>query len=125
MAFSDSGSSTLRPWALMLLRVAAAYMFLLHGWGKFQGGTPVMSLMGGAMALELVGGALLVLGLFVRPVAFILSGEKAFAYLMAHASAGNWWLPIKNHGESAALFCFIFLYLAAAGGGALALGRRR
>ena len=125
MAFSDSGSSTLRPWALMLLRVAAAYMFLLHGWGKFQGGTPVMALMGLAMALELVGSALLVLGLFVRPVAFILSGEMAFAYWMAHASAGNWWLPIKNHGESAALFCFIFLYLAAAGGAALALGRRR
>ena len=125
MAFSDSGSSALRPWALTLLRVAAAYMFLLHGWGKFQGGTPVMSLMGGAMALELVGGALLVLGLFVRPVAFILSGEMAFAYWMAHASAGNWWLPIKNHGESAALFCFILRYLAAAGGGALALGRRR
>ena len=84
-----------------------------------------LGLTGAAMALELVGGALLVLGLFVRPVAFILSGEMAFAYWMAHASAGNWWLPIKNHGESAALFCFIFLYLAAAGGGALALGRRR
>ena len=125
MAFRDSATSGLRPYALALLRVATAYMFLLHGWGKFQGGTPVMSLMGGAMALELVGGALLVLGLFVRPVAFILSGEMAFAYWMAHASAGNWWLPIKNHGESAALFCFIFLYLAAAGGGALALGRRR
>ena len=127
MAFSDSGSSALRPWALTLLRVAAAYMFLLHGWGKFQGGTPVMSLMGGAMALELVGGALLVLGLFVRPVAFILSGEMAFAYWMAHAKAANWWLPLQNHGESAALFCFIFLYLAAAGGGALALddARRR
>ena len=127
MAFSDSGSSTVRPWALMLLRVAAAYMFLLHGWGKFQGGTPVMSLMGGAMALELVGGALLVLGLFVRPVAFILSGEMAFAYWMAHAKAANWWLPVQNHGESAALFCFIFLYLAVAGGGALALddARRR
>ncbi|WP_293222156.1 DoxX family protein [Ottowia sp.] len=125
MAFGDSGSAGLRPYALALLRVAAAYMFLLHGWMKFQGGTPLSSLMGAAMVLELVGGALLVLGLFVRPVAFILAGEMAFAYWMAHANAGNWWLPLKNHGESAALFCFIFLYLAAAGGGALSLGRRR
>ena len=125
MAFSDSATSGLRPYALTLLRVAAAYMLLLHGWMKFTGGTPLSSLMGAAMVLELVGGALLVLGLFVRPVAFILSGEMAFAYWMAHASAGNWWLPIKNQGESAALFCFVFLYLAAAGGGALALGKRR
>ena len=127
MPVNNPSSPDLRAYALMVLRITAAYMFLLHGWGKFQGGTPVMSLMGWAMALALLGGALLVLGLFVRPVAFILSGEMAFAYWMAHASAGNWWLPIKNHGESAALFCFIFLYLAAAGGGALALddARRR
>ena len=125
MAFSDSGSSGLRAYALTLLRVAAAYMFLLHGWMKFQGGTPVMSLMGLAMTLEMVGGALLVLGLLTRPVAFILAGEMAFAYWMAHANAGNWWLPLKNHGESAALFCFVFLYLAAAGGGALALDNAR
>lgn len=118
--------STLRPYALALLRVTAAYMFFLHGGMKLLGGVPWASLQGLAMALELVGGALLVLGLFVRPVAFILSGEMAFAYFMAHASASNFWLPLKNHGESAALFCFIFLYLAAAGGGAFALdGRRR
>ena len=130
MAFTDSGSSALRPYALTLLRVAAAYMFLLHGWMKFQGGTSLMSLMGLAMTLELVGSVLLILGWFTRPVAFILSGEMAFAYFMAHASASNFWLPLKNHGESAALYCFIFLYLAVAGGGALALdnrggGRRR
>ncbi len=127
MALSDSSSSALRRHALALLRVATAYMFLLHGLMKFTGGTPLSSLTGAAMALELVGGALLVLGLFVRPVAFILSGEMAFAYWMAHAKAANWWLPVQNHGESAALFCFIFLYLAAAGGGALALddARRR
>ncbi len=123
MAFTEPGSS-LRPWALMLLRVATGYMFLLHGWGKFQGGTSLMSLMGLAMTLELLGGALLVLGLWVRPVAFILSGEMAFAYWMAHAGAANWWLPLKNHGESAALYCFIFLYLAVAGGGAWALDNR-
>ncbi|QEA11895.1 DoxX family protein [Comamonas flocculans] len=119
-------ASTLRPYALALLRVTAAYMFFLHGAMKLLGGVPWVSLQGLAMGLELVGGALLVLGLFVRPVAFILSGEMAFAYFIAHASASNFWLPLKNHGESAALFCFIFLYLAAAGGGAFALdGRRR
>ena len=127
MAFRDSATSGLRPYALALLRVATAYMFLLHGWMKFSGGAPLASLFGAAMVLELVGGVLLVLGLFVRPVAFILSGEMAFAYWMAHAKADNWWLPVQNHGESAALFCFIFLYLAVAGGGALALddARRR
>ena len=125
MAFSDSDSLSLRSCALALLRVAAAYMYLLHGYLKFMGGTPLMSLMGLAMVLELVGGALLILGLFTRPVAFILSGEMAFAYWMAHASAANFWLPFKNQGESAALFCFVFLYLAAAGGGALALDNRR
>ncbi len=125
MAFSDSATSGLRPYALALLRVTTAYMLLLHGWMKFSGGTPLASLFGAAMVLELVGGALLVLGLFVRPVAFVLAGEMAFAYWMAHAGADNWWLPIKNRGESAALFCFVFLYLAAAGGGALALGKRR
>jgi len=77
------------------------------------------------MWLELIGGTLLILGLFVRPVAFILSGEMAFAYFMAHASAANFWLPLQNRGESAALFCFIFLYLAVAGGGACALDARR
>ena len=115
----DLASSSLRLYALALLRVAAAYMFFLLG------GVHWASLMGLATVLELVGGALLVLGLFVRPVAFILSGEMAVAYFMAHASASNFWLPLKNHGESAALFCFIFLYLAAAGGGAWALDGRR
>lgn len=121
-----SSSSSLQPYALALLRVTAAYMFFLHGGMKLLGGVPLVSLTGLAMVLELVGSVLLILGLFVRPVAFILSGEMAFAYFIAHASASNFWLPLKNHGESAALFCFIFLYLAAAGGGAWALdGRRR
>lgn len=118
-------SSSLSPYALALLRVTASYMFFLHGTLKLLGGVPLMSLHGLAMVLELVGGALLILGLFVRPVAFILSGEMAFAYFMAHASASNFWLPVKNQGESAALFCFIFLYLATVGGGAFSLGGRR
>lgn len=121
----DTATSRLRPYALTLLRLTAAYMFLLHGWMKFSGGVAWGSLMGLATGLELVGGVLLILGLFVRPVAFILAGEMAFAYFIAHASAANFWLPLQNRGESAALFCFIFLYLAVAGGGACALDRKR
>lgn len=125
MPAAGSAFEGLRPYLLALLRVTAAYMFALHGGAKLMGGTAVNSLMGLAMVLELVGGTLLVLGLFVRPVAFLLSGEMAVAYFMAHASASNFWLPLQNHGESAALFCFIFLYLSAAGGGAWALDNRR
>jgi putative oxidoreductase len=69
--------------------------------------------------LELVGGALLTLGLFTRPVAFILSGEMAVAYWMAHAPQSFY--PIQNQGDAAILYCFVFLYIAAAGGGAWAL----
>jgi len=65
--------------------------------------------------LELGGGFLLLLGLFTRPVAFVLSGLMAFAYFISHAPAGFW--PIVNRGELAALYCFVFLYIAAAGGG--------
>jgi len=82
-------------------------------------GLQVMSLMGVAGILELVGGALLLLGLFTRPVAFILSGQMAAAYFMAHAPQG--FLPILNGGELAVLYSFIFLYFAAAGGGAFSL----
>ena len=72
--------------------------------------------MGGAAGiLELVGGMLLLVGLFTRPVAFILSGEMAVAYFQFHAPNGLW--PIENHGEPAVLFCFIFLFVAAYGGG--------
>ena len=71
--------------------------------------------------LEIVGGILLILGLFTRPAAFILSGQMAAAYFMAHASSGNVLFPLANQGESAVLFCFVFLYLAVAGGGAWAL----
>jgi putative oxidoreductase len=76
----------------------------------------LFSLIGVAGMIELVGGTLLVLGLFTRPVAFILAGEMAFAYFMGHAPRG--FFPLTNGGEPAVLFCFIFLYLAAAGGGA-------
>jgi len=73
--------------------------------------------------IEVAGGALLLLGLFTRPVAFILSGEMAFAYFMAHHPRNFW--PILNNGEITVLFCFLFLYLSAAGGGALSADRLR
>ena len=76
-----------------------------------------------AGALELVGGVLLIVGLFTRPVAFILSGEMAFAYWIAHAPKSA--LPLLNGGDSAILFCFVFLYLAFAGGGPWSLDALR
>jgi putative oxidoreductase len=79
--------------------------------------------MGLAGTLEIVGGVLLVLGLFTRPVAFILSGQMAVAYFMAHAPQSFY--PIHNGGESAILFCFVFLYLAAAGAGSWSLDATR
>jgi putative oxidoreductase len=75
----------------------------------------LFSLMGLAGILEFFGGLLILLGLFTRPVAFLLSGQMAVAYFMAHAPEGFW--PLLNHGELAVLYCFIFLYLSLAGGG--------
>jgi len=88
-------------------------------------GFPVelMSLIGLAAILEVVGGVLMLIGLFTRPVAFILSGQMAFAYFIAHAPEGFW--PILNGGELAALYCFVFLYLAFAGGGAWSVDSQR
>jgi putative oxidoreductase len=110
------------PRVLSILRIVAALIFMEHGTQKLLGFPPsdrpspeLFSLIGLAGLLELVGGALLVLGLFTRPVAFILSGEMAVAYWMAHAPQS--FFPILNGGDAAILYCFVFLYLAAAGGG--------
>lgn len=117
------------PAVLSLLRIAAAYMFLLHGTAKFfsfpvsMGGGVPSGIYLAAGILEVGGGILLLLGLLTRPMAFILSGQMAVAYFMAHASQGNPLFPIANGGESAALFSFVFLYLAAAGGGAWSLDK--
>jgi putative oxidoreductase len=113
------------PRLLSVLRIVTGYMFMLHGMSKLFGmphvamfdGLQVMSLMGFAGVLELVGGALLLLGLFTRPAAFIVSGEMAAAYFMGHASKGAALMPLMNQGEAAVLYCFIFLYLAFAGAG--------
>ena len=110
------------PRILSVLRIITGLLFIEHGTMKlfnfppsdmFAGGIELVSLTGLAAILELVGGALIVLGLFTRPVAFILSGEMAVAYFMAHAPSS--FFPTINGGESAILFCFIFLYLACAG----------
>lgn len=121
------------PWLLSVLRIVAGALFILHGTQKLFGWptsatapaivVPLMSIYGLAAILEIVGGGLVVLGLFTRIVALILAGEMAIAYVMAHAPLGPW--PTVNGGELAVLYCFIFLYLAAAGGGPLSLGARR
>ena len=109
--------SRLQAPLLSVLRIVSAYLFIWHG-----SGNPLMI---AAAALELVGGALLLLGLFTRPVAFLLSGQMAVAYFMAHAAQGNVLMPMANSGELAVLFCFVFLYLSAAGGGNLSLDHLR
>ena len=117
------------PVLLAVLRIVAALLFLSAGLVKLvgfpdgaqPGQMPIMSLLGVAAILEVVGGILLV-GLFTRPVAFVLSGEMAVAYWMVHAPKS--FFPVLNQGAPAILFCFIFLYLVAAGPGALSIDSR-
>jgi len=110
-----------RPHIYALLRIAAGLLFFQHGLPKLFGGfgrdapTELMSQMGAAGVIEVVGGALIALGLFTSPVAFIASGEMAVAYFQAHAPRGFW--PVTNGGELAALYSFVFLYFAAVGSG--------
>ncbi len=113
------------PRVLSVLRIVAALLIIEHGSQKLlgfptpaaaAGGSPAaFSLIWYAGVLELAGGVLLLAGLFTRPVAFVLSGEMAFAYWMAHAPRSPF--PVLNGGDAAILYCFVFLYLAAAGGG--------
>ena len=134
MATSNLGTkwSAWAPQLLSVLRIVAAFMFIQSVTMKFFGwpmampdGTTVtlMSQMGIGGALEIVGGGLLLLGLFTRPVAFLLSGEMAVAYFQFHAPQSFW--PIVNQGQPAVLYCFIFLYLSAAGPGPWSLDARR
>ena len=115
------------PALLSLMRAVFGLVFLSHGVSKFFGLPPFPMAMNYflqvAGALELVGGALLVIGLFTRPVAFVLSGMMAIAYFLAHAPQGPF--PIANGGEAAVLYCFAFLYLAAAGGGSIGVDAMR
>jgi len=112
---------------LSVLRIVTALLFLQHGLAKHFGFPHVanfdnlqpFSLVGLAGAIEIVGSLLLLVGLFTRPAAFIMSGEMAVAYFMAHAPRG--FFPILNQGELAVLYCFVFLFLAIEGGGGWSL----
>ena len=115
-------------YVLSVLRIISAFTFTLHGAQKFGafGGLGShrlvpFSLLWVAALLEVVGGPLLFVGLFTRPVAFLLSGEMAFGYFLSHAPKGLW--PNRNGGELAVLYCFLFLYFVAAGGGPISLDR--
>ena len=133
MPSDDAFISTWTPRAQAVLRIVTAYLFVAHGTSKLLGvphipsldGVTLFSLMGFAGILELVGGVLLLIGLFTRPTAFLLSGEMAFAYFMGHASQGNVLVPMLNRGELAVLFCFVFLFFAFAGAGAWSVDRFR
>ena len=126
------------PELLSVLRIIVAFLFFQHGAAKWFA-FPAAVMPGGGVAavgslpwfagvIETIGGALLLLGLFTRAVAFILAGEMAFAYFIGHAGRGFW--PTLNGGEAAVFFCFTFLYFSAAGAGpwsldALLARRRR
>lgn len=119
----DNFLAAWQPRVLSVLRIVTAFLFMQHGAQKILGFPAeqrypfdITSLSGVAGVLELFGGALLLIGLFTRPVAFLLSGLMAFAYFLVHAPQGFW--PLNNGGELAALFSFVFLYLWTAGGGA-------
>jgi putative oxidoreductase len=111
--------SWLEPYAYPALRIVAGLLFLCHGLQKFGllGGQQVdlMSRLGLAALIEVVGGAFIMAGFLTVPTAFVASGEMAFAYFLAHQPRGTW--PIQNGGEPAVLFCFIFLFIATRGAG--------
>lgn len=112
------------PRVLSILRIVTALLFMQHGGQKLLGfpvppmggsSPPLLSMMGIAGLIELIGGFLLLIGLFTRPAAFIMSGEMAVAYFTVHAKRGFW--PLANEGELAVLYCFVFLYFVFAGAG--------
>jgi putative oxidoreductase len=131
MADQSGFYSTWSPRLLSILRIIASFLFIQHGTNKILGyplnpgdqwnAPELFTMRWFAGVLELFGGILLLLGLFTRPVAFILSGQMAVAYFYAHANQGFW--TLLNRGELAALYSFLFLYLAVVGGGIWSLDR--
>ena len=129
MADWNSFYASWTPRLLSVLRIITGFLFIAHGAQKLFGflappeapTPPLFSVIGIGGVLEFFGGLLLLLGLFTRPVAFILSGMMAVAYFTAHAPQGFW--PLQNKGELAVLYCFVFLFLSVAGGGEWSLDR--
>lgn len=120
MAYGMSWIARYESCLRSVARIIIAFTFSLHGWQKFFGifgnfHPPLSSLLGVAGVIETIGGALLILGLFTRPVAFILSGEMAIGYFHTHAPRSFW--PIMNGGEVTVVYCFFFLWLSSAGPG--------
>ena len=130
---NDAFYSTWTPRVLSVMRIVVGYLYIMHGLSKYFGfpqpfprPVELFTLIGLAGVLEIAGGALVIVGLFTRFAAFILSGEMAFAYFMGHAfTKGSPLFPMTNGGELAVLYCFVFLFLAAAGGGAWSLDALR
>ena len=125
--------ATWTPRALAALRIVTAYLFLQHGTAKlfhvphvamFDSLQP-LSFIGIAGMIELVGGALVLLGWFTRPAAFVVSGQMAVAYFIGHVPKGNFLAPILNQGELAVMYCFVFLLLSVAGPGAWSVDKAR
>ena len=129
MADLNSFYASWTPRLLSVLRIVSAFLFIAHGAQKLFGflappgatSPPLLSQMWIGGILEFFGGLLLLVGLFTRPVAFILSGMMAVAYFQMHAPGGFW--PLQNKGELAVLYCFVFLFFSVAGGGEWSLDR--
>jgi putative oxidoreductase len=127
----SSGLSRLTPYLLSVLRIVAAFVYVAHGTQKLFGvpGHPfhapvfALSMLSAAGVIETIGGTCMLLGLFTRPVAFILSGQMAIAYFTQHAPRGSW--PINNGGELAVLFSFLWLFFCVAGAGPISLDALR
>lgn len=124
----------LSPVAFLIVRLFAGYFFLLHGTAKFfefpvsmtggNGSVALFSLFGAAAVLEIVGGVLIMLGLFTRQTAFILSGQMAYAFFIVHGAQGNIFLPMLNGGELAGIYSLLFLLLVFTGAGKLSLDQK-
>jgi putative oxidoreductase len=114
-----------RPYILSVLRIVVALLFLEHGLQKYFGfpsaGPPMTPLLYVQGAIEIVGGILLLIGAYTRPVAFILAGDMAVAYFMVHFPRS--FFPAMNGGDAAVLYCFVFFYIMFAGGGAWSVDR--